>query len=106
MRRGLSLIFLLALGGAAEAQQRGGAPVEAKPRPAPVRQTRNPASDPSLVPPSLQRMARPRYDAGGGSICRTACSQAYYFCSAEGDGGCSSRWSQCLAACPRTSGAP
>ena len=106
MRRALSLVFLLAFAGVTEAQTRMNASAPAKARPAPVRQTRSPATDPSLVSPSLQRVARPRYDVGGGSTCRTACSQSYYFCSAEGEGGCSGRWSQCLAACPKTSGEP
>ena len=108
MRRALSLVFLLAFAGVTEAQTRmnANASAPAKARPAPVRQTRSPATDPSLVSPTLQRMASPRYDAAGGSSCRTSCSQAYYFCSADGEGGCSGRWSQCLAACPKTSGEP
>jgi hypothetical protein len=105
MRRALALVFLLAFAGVTEAQTRMTASAPAKARP-PIRQTRSPATDPTLVSPTLQRMASPRYDAAGGSSCRTACSQAYYFCSAEGDGNCSGRWSQCLAACPRTSGEP
>ena len=105
MRPALAFVFLLAFAGVGEAQTRVDA-APAKARPAPVRPLRSPATDPSLVSPTLQRVARPRYDTGGGSTCRTACSQSYYFCSADGEGGCSGRWSQCLAACPKTSGEP
>ena len=106
MRSALSFAFLLAFAGVTEAQTRMSPSAQPNARPAPVRQTRSPATDPSLVSPTLQRISRPRYDAAGGSSCRTACSQTYYFCSADGEGGCSGRWSQCLAACPKTSGEP
>jgi hypothetical protein len=106
MRSALSFAFLLAFAGVTEAQTRVNPPAQTKARPAPVRQTRSPATDPSLVSPTLQRTAPARYDIGGGSSCRTACSQTYYFCSADGEWGCSSRWSQCLAACPKASGEP
>ena len=95
MRPALPFALLLAFTGAADAQTGGrGEPDREKPRPAPARTTRNPAADPSLVSPALQRVARPRYEIGGGSACRTACSQNYYFCLAEGEHGCSGQWSQ------------
>ena len=109
MRAALPLLILLAFAPLAEAQtpaRDAPAAASAKTPRAPARQTRNPAADPSLVPPSLQRVARPSYEIGGGSSCRTACSQRYYFCVAEGEYGCSGQWSQCLAACPQKSSPP
>jgi hypothetical protein len=108
MRR-IPLLMLLLLAAAPVAEAR--APVapslateRTTPQRTPWRPARNPAADPSLVSPSLQRLARPRHEAGG-SQCRSACSRSYYFCLAEGGYSCGVEWSQCLAACPGGSSA-
>jgi len=97
MRRVLLTLLTLAVAGSALAAQPP-APPKPKPKPAPVQA---PAETPSVVlaPPIPLAVGRP---GGDPMQCKSTCARILYFCNANGDDDCGSRWAQCTSACSAT----
>jgi hypothetical protein len=98
MRRVLALL-LMTLTLASPAGAAGPAPKQVQPPKKVI--VAPPVTTPSVVlqSPIPLASAAPSGDAGQ---CRSSCARSYYFCNAQEDGECPSKWAQCSARCTAT----